>query len=102
MIVLLHGLGETMRCWDRVVPLLTDRFRCVLVDLPGFGGSDGGGRGATIDDLAGAVAETVDTRGVVAGHSLGGAVGVALAERSRRSWSTGWCWSTRPRPTRAG
>ena len=71
-----------MRCWDRVVPLLTDRFRCVLVDLPGFGGSDGGGRGATIGEMAGDVEAALDSRGAVAGHSLGGAVGVALAERS--------------------
>jgi pimeloyl-ACP methyl ester carboxylesterase len=82
--VLLHGLTETMRCWERVVPLLTDRFRVVLVDLPGHGASSGGGRGVAIESYAESVAETLRREGVeravVAGHSLGGAVAVALAE----------------------
>ena len=84
--MLLHGLGESGRCWDRVAPLLSDRFRLVRIDLPGFGESGGGGRGMTIDDHAAAVEEALGSLGVdraaVAGHSLGGAVGVALAERS--------------------
>jgi pimeloyl-ACP methyl ester carboxylesterase len=86
-VVLLHGLGETMRCWDRVVPLLRDAgARVVLVDLPGFGESPGGGRGATIGEFAHEVASVlreVDAReATVAGHSLGGAVAVALAEQA--------------------
>ena len=84
--MLLHGLGETMGCWERMVPLLEDRFRVVLVDLPGFGGSGGGGRGVGIPAYAGAVDQTLRGLGVesavVAGHSLGGAVAVALAERA--------------------
>jgi pimeloyl-ACP methyl ester carboxylesterase len=85
-VVLLHGLGETMGCWERMVPLLEDRFRVVLVDLPGFGGSAGGGRGVGIEAYAEAVEAAVRAQGVgsavVAGHSLGGAVAVALAERA--------------------
>ena len=84
--MLVHGLGETMRCWDRVVPLLSGRFRVVLVDLPGFGASPGGGRGVTIEEHAAAVEHAVRAAGVVsavvAGHSLGGSVAVALAERA--------------------
>ena len=85
-VVLLHGLGETMGCWERIVPLLEDRFGVVLVDLPGFGASDGGGRGVGIRAYAAAVEEAVRALGVgsavVAGHSLGGSVSVALAERA--------------------
>jgi len=85
-LVLLHGLTETMRCWDRVVPLLAGRFRVVLVDLPGHGPSDGGGRGVAIESYADAVAEALRREdvgpAVVAGHSLGGAIAIALAEAS--------------------
>ena len=85
-LVLLHGLGETMRCWDRVAPLLSDRFRLMLVDLPGFGASPGGGRGVTIEEHGAAVADTLRAErvgdAVVAGHSLGGSVAVALAEHA--------------------
>jgi pimeloyl-ACP methyl ester carboxylesterase len=84
-VVLLHGLGESMHCWDRVAPLLADRFRVVLVDLPGFGDSPGGGRGTTIEDFAHTVAEVLRPAdvadAVVAGHSMGGEVAVALAEQ---------------------
>lgn len=86
VVVLLHGLGETMGCWQRMVPLLSERFRVVLVDLPGFGGSGGGGRGVGLPEYAAAVEETVRGLGVasalVVGHSLGGAVAVALADRA--------------------
>lgn len=33
-IVLIHGLFVDSRVWDRLVPLLTPRMRCVLPDLP--------------------------------------------------------------------
>ena len=85
-LVLLHGLGETMRCWDRVVPLLRDRFRLVVLDLPGFGASPGGGRGVTIAGHGAAVADALRAEGVsdavVAGHSLGGSIAVAVAEQA--------------------
>jgi pimeloyl-ACP methyl ester carboxylesterase len=38
-IMLLHGLGTNLAFWGRVVPLLRDRLRLVLVDLPGHGRS---------------------------------------------------------------
>ena len=84
--MLLHGLGETVGCWNEVVPLLAERFRVVMVDLPGHGSSGGGGRGVTIPDYAEAVEATLRSLDVstaaVAGHSLGGSVAVALAERA--------------------
>ena len=35
VLVLVHGLVESLRCWERLVPLLAARFRIVRVD-PGF------------------------------------------------------------------
>jgi pimeloyl-ACP methyl ester carboxylesterase len=74
--VLVHGLGETSRCWQRVVPLLEDRFPMVPVDLPRRG------RNATIERFAAALEGVVPAGSIVAGHSLGGSVAVALAERA--------------------
>src|SRR5919198_1659574 len=39
-LVLLHGLANSSRSWDRIVPLLAGRFRVVRVDLLGHGQSD--------------------------------------------------------------
>ena len=39
-LVLLHGLGGTWEYWGRTIALLSDRARCIALDLPGFGHSD--------------------------------------------------------------
>jgi 2-succinyl-6-hydroxy-2,4-cyclohexadiene-1-carboxylate synthase len=38
-VVLLHGFGQTCRCWGAVAPALAARHEVVRVDLPGHGGS---------------------------------------------------------------
>jgi pimeloyl-ACP methyl ester carboxylesterase len=82
VLVLLHGLGATGDVWDAWRPLLARRWpgRWVAPDLPGHGGSPPLA-GYTFDGLAAAVAGAVQpgARTVVLGHSLGGAVGLALA-----------------------
>lgn len=40
-LVLVHGLTFSRRTWDPVVDRLSDRFRCIAVDLPGHGASTG-------------------------------------------------------------
>ncbi len=39
-VILLHGFPESHRTWRGIVPLLEDRFRLVMPDQRGFGGSD--------------------------------------------------------------
>ena len=39
-VILLHGFPESHRTWRGVAPLLEDRFRLVMPDQRGFGGSD--------------------------------------------------------------
>ena len=39
-VILLHGFPESHRTWRDIVPLLADRFRLVMPDQRGFGGSD--------------------------------------------------------------
>ncbi len=85
-ILLLHGFGGSRHWWDRVAPLLTDRFRVIRVDLLGHG--DTGGPAADAPDQARAVAAELDALavdGVIAlGHSFGADVAVELAERCDR------------------
>lgn len=38
-VVLLHGLGSSIANWDHLIPLIGDRYRCITVDLLGFGDS---------------------------------------------------------------
>jgi pimeloyl-ACP methyl ester carboxylesterase len=85
-IVLVHCYTCSMNWWDDLAPLLERDHRVIRVDLLGHGGSDKPGAGYTIDDQATAVAEGLAKLGVlnatVVGHSLGGSVVTALAQRS--------------------
>jgi pimeloyl-ACP methyl ester carboxylesterase len=84
-LVLVHGLVESLRVWERIVPLLADRFRIVRVDLQGFGDSPPPpeSSGWSIEDQARAVRETLAELGVgpavLVGHSMGGSVITSMA-----------------------
>lgn len=81
-LVLLHGLLDSSEGWTR----LCEQLRCprVAFDLPGFGYSDAPLEGS-IAGYARDVAEGIEALGLkrftIVGHSLGGAVATALAER---------------------
>jgi pimeloyl-ACP methyl ester carboxylesterase len=87
-IVLIHCFTCAMDWWDQVLPRLEKRHRVVRVDLLGHGGSEMPASGYSIEAQADLVAEALAGLGVrnatVVGHSLGGTVSVALAERSPR------------------
>lgn len=82
-LVLLHGLLDSSEGWQELAHG-THR-PCVALDLPGFGGSDLP-RLARIDSYAEDVADALAALGIadctLVGHSLGGAVAAAVAERS--------------------
>jgi len=85
-IVLVHCFSCAINWWDRMMPRLDRSHRVVAVDLLGHGGSEKPTSGYTVPHQADLVAEAMEKLGVtdavVAGHSLGGSVAVALAERS--------------------
>jgi pimeloyl-ACP methyl ester carboxylesterase len=81
-LVLLHGLGATGDVWEGWRPLLARRWpgRWLAPDLPGHGGSPPLDA-YSFDGFAAAVADLIPpgAEAVILGHSLGGAVGLALA-----------------------
>jgi pimeloyl-ACP methyl ester carboxylesterase len=85
-IVLVHCFTCAIDWWDQMMPLLARRHRVVAVDLLGHGGSEKPSDDYAVQYQADVVAEALGRLGVedatVVGHSLGGAVSVALAERS--------------------
>jgi pimeloyl-ACP methyl ester carboxylesterase len=84
-LLLLHGLGGTWQYWARTMELLAGSFRCIALDLPGFGGSATPPGGFTLDsagdNLAGALEAVGGAPAVVCGHSLGGPLAARLAIR---------------------
>jgi pimeloyl-ACP methyl ester carboxylesterase len=85
-IVLVHCFTCAIDWWDGMIPSLAEDHRVVAVDLLGHGGSEKPTSGYGIESQADLVAGVLGRLGVrdavVAGHSLGGPVSIALAERS--------------------
>jgi len=77
VIVLLHGLASSSANWDHLIPLLKDSYRCVTIDLLGFGESPKPQwAGYTMDDHLRAIHVTIrhlhlKTSYTLVGHSLG-------------------------------
>jgi pimeloyl-ACP methyl ester carboxylesterase len=83
-IVLIHCFTCAIDWWDSMTPMLDRHHRVIAIDLLGHGGSEKPSSGYSIPNQAKLVAEALERLGVegaeVVGHSLGGAVAVALAQ----------------------
>ncbi len=82
-LVLLHGFTESSAIWNRFIRKLSNEFRVVAIDLPGFGRSDCLAEVHSMDLMAQVVKKVLLNRGirqcVIAGHSMGGYVTLAFA-----------------------
>ncbi|MFN8101430.1 MAG: alpha/beta fold hydrolase [Mycobacterium sp.] len=85
VLLFLHGSGPGVTGWRNfrgVLPAFADRFRCLILEFPGFGVSDDFG-GHPMIDAQGAVTPFLDGLGVehvdIVGNSMGGGVGVNFA-----------------------
>ena len=86
VVLLGSSLGVTHAMWAPQLDVLAERFRVIAFDHRGHGESEVPPGPYTIDDLGGDVVELLDTLGVeqasYVGISLGGAVGLWLAENA--------------------
>jgi pimeloyl-ACP methyl ester carboxylesterase len=84
-VLLLHGFAEDGRIWDEMVPQLEPHCRLLIPDLPGSGGSGLLPGEPSIDALADAIKGFIDQLNigvcVIIGHSMGGYVALAFAEK---------------------
>lgn len=83
-VMLLHGYLETSAVWLDFAKKLSGKFRVIIPDLPGHGGSSLMGEELPMELLAEAQNELLNTLGIdkvcMVGHSLGGYVALAFAE----------------------
>ncbi|MFF7858864.1 alpha/beta fold hydrolase [Streptomyces sp. NPDC007904] len=88
VLVLAHGFGCDQNMWRLVVPALAERYRVVLFDYVGSGGSDLSSwtqeRYSSLDGYAQDVTEVCEaldlTQAVFVGHSVSAMVGVLAAQ----------------------
>ena len=70
VVLFLHGLGHSRIAWDRQLEDLSDRWRCVAWDLPGFGASEPL-ESLTFPAIASAAVSLLDRLGVDSAHLVG-------------------------------
>lgn len=84
-ILLLHGFGGDLGSWMFNQSTLAEGRRVIALDLPGHGGSSKDVGDGSVATLAAAVGEAIEALGLsrfhLVGHSLGGAICLALADR---------------------
>lgn len=78
-VLLIHGTGGTVHTWDALLPLLSQRFRAIALDLPGHGETSYPGfERITCEGVSAMLAEAVAALGVspvaVIAHSAGAAI----------------------------
>ena len=81
---LFHSLLSDRASFDAIVPKLSQSFRVIVPELPGFGGSNAvsGGLADVADRMAQAVTEAVGgDQAIVLGNGYGGFVALQMAIR---------------------
>jgi 3-oxoadipate enol-lactonase len=84
LLVLFHSLLSDRASFDRIVPALSESFRVVVPELPGFGLSQAveGGLSAVADRMAEAVTDrAAGEEAIVLGNGYGGFVALQMAIR---------------------
>lgn len=88
VLLFLHGSGPGVTGWRNfrgVLPTFAERYRCLILEFPGFGVSDDFG-GHPMVDAFGAVAPLLDGLGIgkahIVGNSMGGGVGINFGIRN--------------------
>ncbi len=85
VLLFIHGLMSYIPAWDKVIPELSKIYRCIAIDLPGYGKSSGGEHPGTISFYVDALERFI--RGLncgrlnLVGHSMGGQISISTALR---------------------
>lgn len=82
-ILFLHGWGSSVDAWRRMIMPLISRYRCILIDLPGFGKSALPNTPLSLDDYCRIVKLFCDALSlndpILIGHSNGGRIALKMA-----------------------
>lgn len=84
--VILQGWGTDMNMYDSVAAAISDKYRVVQLDLPGFGESDEPPEAWSVDDYCDFFCKFLEKikvkKAVLIGHSYGGRMIIKMAARS--------------------
>lgn len=82
-IVFIHGLASYIPAWKKNIDNLKSSYRCIAVDLPGYGKSSKGNYDVSMDFFADAIHDFCEKQNlkniILAGHSMGGQIAISTA-----------------------
>lgn len=82
-IIFVHGLGSYLPAWKKNIENLKDHYRCIALDLPGYGRSSKGNYAGSMTFYARTVKQFAEALGlkkiIIAGHSMGGQIAITAA-----------------------
>ena len=82
-LIFIHGLSSYIPAWLKLIPLLQNKFRCIAIDLPGYGKSSGGVHEGTVtfytEVLSLFIRKLKLENVTLVGHSMGGQISIASA-----------------------
>lgn len=77
-IIFIHGLGSYLQAWIKNVEVLKENYRCISIDLPGYGKSSKEAHSGQMTFYAGIINDLVKKLDLgkvyLAGHSMGGQI----------------------------
>ncbi|MDA0242009.1 MAG: alpha/beta fold hydrolase [Chloroflexi bacterium] len=83
--LMIHGWSSSWYAMSPLIGLMSQRFRVLAIDLPGYGQSPKLPQRTTIEDYADVLAELIeqvaDGPVVLVGHSMGGMTSLVIAEK---------------------
>jgi pimeloyl-ACP methyl ester carboxylesterase len=81
-ILFIHGLGSYLPAWKKQIETLKSDYRCVALDLPGYGQSSKGDYSYDMLFFANTVAEFIQKLSLdkvtIVGHSMGGQIAITM------------------------
>ncbi len=86
LIVVLHGWGSNIKLHENMIELFSKKYKCVAMDMPGFGQSDEPPAAWCVDDYVDFVIDFIKEynaqKVILLGHSFGGRVIIKLNSRT--------------------
>ena len=77
-LLFIHGLSSTLEAWKKNIQGLKDDYRCIAVDLPGYGKSSRNSTNYSLNDYGGMLQEFIEKKDlknvILVGHSMGGQI----------------------------
>lgn len=82
-ILFVHGLGSYAPAWKKTIEGLSNNYRAIAIDLPGYGKSSKGNYSGSMTFFAGIIKQFADSLNldniILTGHSMGGQIAIIAA-----------------------